>query len=112
MLAGKYNLVIEQNATLKRKFTWLADGLPVDLTGYTCDAQVRLTPESSSILLDLVSYITLGGAAGTIDIEVPDEITAALTFDSRAYWDMQLINGGKITRLLQGRVYLDEGVTR
>lgn len=112
MAAAKKSLTIEQGATLVENWTWMADGYPVDLTGYTADAQVRQHPTSSTILLDLVSYITLGGVAGTIALEVPDEITAPLVFSMPAYWDLNLSVGGKITRLLAGRVYLKEGVTR
>jgi len=112
MSAGRNNLTIEQGATFSRTWTWLAGDVPVDLTGYTADAQIRQHPTSGTVVLDLASYLTLGGAAGTILLEIPDETTATFTIPAPAYWDLHLIVGGVITRLLEGKVYLSEGVTR
>ena len=41
MNAGRYNITIINGTTFTLAPIWLVDNLPVDLTGYTADMQVR-----------------------------------------------------------------------
>ena len=105
MSAGTLNLPIEQGATFFRQFTWQTGTPPtaVNLTGCTADAQIR--DATGTLVLDLDSYITLGGTMGTITLTIPASVTATLTGKSLE-WDMKITaaDGVTVTRLLQGYV--------
>ena len=87
---------------------------PVDLTGYTARMHIRATLESTTALVTLTTEnagITLGGAAGTIIPLILATATDDLTFDTAVY-DLELISGTTVTRLLSGNVTLSKEVTR
>ncbi len=115
MPAGTYNLVIEKGATFERTITWKDDaGNPVDLTGYTARMQIRetVTADPPVVSLTVGSGITLGGAAGTIQIVIDATTTAGIAA-SQGVYDLELEDGsGKVTRLLAGSVTFLEEVTR
>lgn len=115
MTAGKYDLTIEQGATLAQVFTWRdsSDAL-VNLTGYTARCQVRRTLSDPDTLLSLTtenSGITLGGVLGTIQLNATAAVTALLS--GKGVYDLELISGGgTVTRLIEGGVYFAPEVTR
>lgn len=120
MPAGKYRLIIEKGATLDPEFVWStkdANGVktPVNLTGYEARAQVRPNAASAVISLDMTTgngRIVLGGEAGTIALNVPPDVTAALTITT-GEWDLELVSpSGRVKRLLKGPVQVDPEVTR
>lgn len=114
---AKLKLTIYQGATFRKRLTWKAGtpAVPVDLTGCTARMQVRAEVESPTALLTLTTEnnrITLGGAAGTIELYVSDEDTGAIDWDGGA-WDLEIIHpGGEVTRLAQGSVSVSPEVTR
>lgn len=117
-----YELVVPQGATLRRTFR-LRDnaGELIDLTGYSARLQVRERIGDPYTVLDVDSEapspapdgtLTMGGTEGTIALEVPAEVTAALDYDGGVY-DLELVSAdGVVTRLLQGPAPLDREVTR
>lgn len=112
-MAGKYDIVIEQGATFSRVITWKdASGTPVDLTGYSARMEVRNSVASGQPILALTSGqgITLGGTAGTITLSISAVDTAALDF-SNARYDLELVQGSNVKRLLKGTVTLDREYT-
>lgn len=116
MPAATNNLVIEQGATFPYQITWKSGdpAAAVNLTGYSARMQVRATAASPDTILSLTngSGITLGGAAGTIDILVSATATAALTPGKYVY-DLELVSGGgQVTRLMAGTVTVTVEVTR
>ena len=114
-MAGKLDIVIEQGADFERQLVWQqADGTPYDLTGYTARMQARETKLSDTVLLSITvgAGLTLGGVAGTIDIELTAAQTQALEFTT-GFWDLELVSGtGKVYRLVEGVVTLSQEVTR
>lgn len=114
MPAGNYDLTIEQGATFAQRITYkVPAGTPVDLTGYTARLQVRRTA-ASPVALSLTTEnggITLGGAAGTIDLAITATATAAIAADAYVY-DLELVSGATVTRLLEGNVVVSREVTR
>ena len=115
MTAGYYNITAEQGATFNRVLTWRdsASAL-INLTGYTARMQVRTDYASTSTILSLTTQngqITLGGAAGTITLLVSATDMAALSSGSFVY-DLEMINGATITRLVQGTFVVNAEVTR
>lgn len=114
-MAGQHNFICEQGATFTREITWLdAEGNPVDLTNYSARMQVRATAASASTLLSLTSAggdISLGGTAGTITITVTATATAAVAAGCYVY-DLELVDGATVYRILQGDFTVDAEVTR
>lgn len=116
MPAAQYDFTIEQGTTVAKVFTYKDDSnANIDLTGYTARMQARATIDASSPLIDLTTEnggITLGGAAGTVTINISATETAAYTFTTAVY-DLELVSaGGVVTRLLKGTITLDKEVTR
>jgi hypothetical protein len=116
MTAVQRDIVIEQGATFTLPLVWKvkATGLPIDITGYTARMHVRETHESSDTLIELSSPsdgITLGGANGTIDVLIDASETAALTPGTGVY-DLELVNGSVVHRIIEGAVVITPEVTR
>lgn len=114
-MAGVHNLTCEQGATFQRVITYQgSDGVAVNLTGYTARMQVRTDHESATVLLSLTTEnggITLGGAAGTVTLLGTATQTAALEAGEHVY-DLELVTGSVVTRLIQGCFVVDPEVTR
>lgn len=113
--AGTYNIICDQGATLTRTLTYKdSTGALVNLTGFTARMQVRADVESTSTVLSLTTEnggITLGGVAGTVLITATATQTAALTAGDYAY-DLELVSGATVTRLVQGSFLVRPEVTR
>lgn len=111
------NRSIIQGATYMLSFTWKAgvDKIPVDLTGCTARMQVRTKVGASIPLLSLTTEnggISLGGTAGTINLLIDAEDTAALSWTSGVY-DLEIVHpGGQVRRLMYGSVTVSPEVTR
>lgn len=118
MTAAKLPLAINQGATFAKRLTWTA-GAPavaVDLTGCTARMQIRETIDATTAACTLTTEnggITLGGAAGTIDILIAATATAAFAFE-KAVYDLEIIMSDGITvhRLAGGAVTVSPEVTR
>lgn len=120
MAAGTYNMLCEQGATLRRKFTWTdANDRPINLTGCTARMQVRPTYRSptrwltvSSTAQDVDASLVLGGAAGTITLFVSDAKTASFPA-SRGVYDLEIVMAnGDVVRFLQGQFQVTAEVTK
>lgn len=114
---GRYDMTIWQGATFQRVFTWRV-GTPaanVNLTGYTARMQLRTAANAATPALEATTEngrITLGGAAGTITLNLSATVTAALPANQYAY-DLELVSGsGQVTRLIEGFTTVDAEVTR
>ena len=115
MPAGNYDITCDQGATFSRVITWKnSNGTPIDLTNYTARMQVRANYPSSTVLLDLTTAnggITLGGALGTITLAATATTTAAIAADQYVY-DLELITGSNVTRVVEGSFTVTPEVSR
>ena len=126
MAAGKYSFSIEQGATTSFQVVYKdANGTPVNLSGYHARMQIRETIGSSTIIGRLSSSLdadgtglNLSGSAGTlplssgsIGVYISAASSSGFTFDTAVY-DLELVTGIAVTRLLQGTIKLDKEVTR
>jgi hypothetical protein len=88
---------------------------PVDLTGFTARMDIRKTLGSATVIHTLTTEnggITLGGAAGTIELLIPALTTETFDFGNAVY-DLELISAvGVVTRLVGGAITLSKEVTR
>lgn len=115
MSAGKLDLVIEQGATFTRTFVWKSDGVPVVLSGYSAQLQVRKTAADEEVLFEAstaLGGLTINANAGEITLTISATDTAA--FDWRfGKWDLELTSpGGIVTRLIEGEVSVSQEVTK
>ena len=128
MAAGKYHLILEQGATLNLEVQYKdSTNTPVDITGYTGRMQIRSDYADNNP----ITYITLSSSlaadgtglnfsgsngntplsSGSIGIFISAASSSAFTFDTAKY-DLELVSGSVVTRLLQGDVKLLKEVTR
>ena len=122
MAAGTYNFTIEQGSTLTRVFRYKnADGTPKSLANVDdIRMQIRETIGSANPVtggtFGLDSGFTRSVPAGTsttssFTLSIPSATTAAYNFTNAVY-DIELVNDGITTRLLQGKIKLSKEVTR
>lgn len=115
MPAGTYDkFTIEQGATFSHTLTWKdSSGDAIDLTGYTARMKVRGDTDTGTEIIEMTTEnggITLGGVAGTVALLMTAVETAAMDFTTGVY-DLELVSGVLVTRLLQGKIKFDANVT-
>jgi len=113
--AGALDIVAEQGATFLLALLWTdSNDDPIDLTGYTARMHVRHVPNASTFVVELTTEngrITLGGTAGTIGLSIDAEATAELSPGEFVY-DLEMVDGDNVTRLLEGACLIHAEVTR
>jgi hypothetical protein len=126
MAAGRYSFVIEQGATTNLQINWNdASGSAIDLSGYQARMQIRPQIESTDVYLSLSSSLESDGTglnlsgsngitpveSGSIGIYISAYSSSLLDFGEAVY-DLELVKGCEVTRLLEGKVKLSKNVTR
>jgi len=126
MAAGKYSFIIEQGATTNLNVQWTdASGSAVDLTGYQARMQIRPGIEASDVYISLSSSLSPDGtglnlngsngetslSSGSIGIYISAYSSSLLNF-TEAFYDLEMVNGREVTRLLEGKIRLSKNVTR
>lgn len=106
------DLIIKQGVPYVRRWTQYANGSLVNFTGYTARMQVRQFLFSSAYIFALsqIDGITLGGAAGTIDLLINATRTALHTFYRGEYNLLLTPPGGNEYVFAEGRTLLDPRV--
>jgi len=87
-----------------------AAGAAINVTGRTYAAQIRSTPDSTTVLASFTCAIS-NAAGGVVTATLPASTTAALT-PGVAVFDLQETNGATVTTLLAGPVTITQDVTR
>jgi hypothetical protein len=125
MAAARYSFIVEQGATTNIQLKWEDENGSIDLSGYSGRMQIRPTVDSSTVYLTLSSSLDIDGTglnmsgsdgetavqSGSIGIYISAAQSAELNFDT-AYYDLEMMNGNEVTRLLEGQVKLSKNVTR
>ena len=125
MAAGKYSFIIEQGATTNFQINWNDEsGSAVDLAGYHGRMQLR-SDYNSTPLISLSSSLSADGtginlsgsngttplSSGSIGIYISAYSSSFLEF-GEALYDLELVKGNEVTRLLEGRIKLSKNVTK
>jgi hypothetical protein len=116
-MAGNYNFICDQGATFSSVMTYYSDEAqttPVNLTGFTARMTVRRKYEDQNSIISLTTEnarIALGGALGTITLTISATDSASLPIGSW-YYDLELVNGSAVTRLIGGSFEVIGEVTR
>tara|TARA_A100001201_G_scaffold141007_2_gene135392 strand:- start:466 stop:849 length:384 start_codon:yes stop_codon:yes gene_type:complete len=126
MPAGNYTFTIEQGATTDFEIIWKdSSGNRVDLSSYSARMHIRSDYGSSGTLYASLSSsldsdgtgLNLSGSSGTnplasgsIGLVISAASSSNFTFDEAKY-DLEMVSGSYVTRLLQGKVKLSKEVT-
>jgi hypothetical protein len=106
--AGDLDLVIEQGATFVQTYT-VVDDPAFSWAGWSARAQIRTSASATGeLLLDLTPYLTVVGPS--VRLAIPATQTATLDKDGR--WDLEMVMGSTVVRLLNGRFIVSLEVTR
>ena len=115
MPAATYNFLCEQGATLQKTLQYTnSAGAIIDLTGATARMQVRPEIDSATIIISLTignGRLTISEALGEIEILISATDTTELAVGNY-YYDLELVQGDFVTRLIEGRFYVKGEVTR
>jgi len=115
MSAGIYNDTLDQGATYNLVVVYKdANDTPIDITGFSAFMQLRENFDSTVADLTLTTAnggISINGPLGEITITATAAQTTTLTSDYYLY-DLELVNGSAVTRLLQGQITVNSEVTR
>jgi hypothetical protein len=114
---GQLNLDCFAGSTFNYELTYIAGGVPVDVTDFDARMQVRSSYSSANPTFDLTvgDGIALGGTAGTIALTISATETAALNVTSKTtlVYDLELEDAdGVVLRLVEGSFTVFPGVTR
>ena len=111
-MSAKYNLICEQATTFNLQFTIQTGSTLWNLTGYTATMTIRpfVGANTTTLVLTDGDGITLGGAAGTVIVNIDSSVTANLS-PSRYSYDFVLDSGTVVTRILEGKFTVTGGVT-
>lgn len=125
MAAGKYSFIIEQGATTNFQINWNDEsGSAINLSGYHGRMQLR-SDYNSVPLLSLSSSLSADGtginlsgsngttplSSGSIAIYISAYSSSLLEF-GEALYDLELVKGNEVTRLLEGKVKLSKNITK
>jgi hypothetical protein len=104
MLAGLLDIEIEQGATFNLVFVYQDEnGDAINLTGMAGRMQLRRQYNSPSPLLSLTTEngrITITPLEGKITLNISATDTATLT--GSGVYDLEIINGSTVNRILEG----------
>lgn len=111
MKAARIKLETKQYRTFKKRFRYLIDGAPVNLTGWTAKMQVRASATTSKVILEAAT----GGAGITLSstgyIDIVKEIGDA-AFGTHEY-DIKLIEpDGESVDFADGTFVIEAAITR
>jgi hypothetical protein len=106
-------MTVEQGATFVCPIEYRdSNNALVDLTEYTARLQARTRP-GTPIIVEMTTEngrITLGGAEGTVDLVLTAEETTALPPGAYRY-DLELVAGSVVTRLIEGAFNIIDEIT-
>lgn len=119
-MAARLDLTIEKGSTFERVFTWKTKDpvtgnlTVVDLSGYTARAMMREDYDSAQPFISLStddSSIVIDLNTNEVRLTIPANITTGIQVD-RGYWDLEMVSGVTVIRLLEGKVKIKPEVTR
>lgn len=114
-MPGTYNTETYQGDTFTRTFVCRDDNQDLYVfDGYTARMQLRTTIDAEDVALELTTEndrISFGDGDGTITLLVDAETMAAIEPGSYRY-DLELVSGDVVSKLLVGKIRIKAEVTR
>lgn len=122
-MAGRYDITIEQGAVLSLPLTLKnTNGTAFDLTGYTGRGQIRKFHRSTAIVASFTVTIPTTGeliTSGKLTVSLTAVETAAISAGeeitdekSKYVYDLEIVSGATVKRILEGIVFVSPEVTR
>ena len=126
MSAGKYDINAEQGSTFSLTLTYKdSSGSVIDVSSNTARMQVRKSELASSKLLDIDTNGVTGGITGgtggitmnasgiTGNINVAVDATTMTNVPAgRFFYDLELVDGTTVTKLIKGKFTNNGEITR
>jgi len=113
MEPAAHNLTVYRDRDFSQAFILKdADGVVINLAGYTAQAQIRPAKESATLIVEF--SVAIVAATGTITISLTDVQTLALDADYvKGWWDLVLTNPSALREsYVEGSVIFKGTVTR
>ena len=118
MISGKYDFIVEEGSTFDEYVIWKdKDGNAHDVTGYTAKMEIRQNKADTSAIDEVT--VSVGTTDGRFDLDMTSTETRALSFNGRAFYDLEVSPGGEdchtaadVIRILEGVITLSREVTR
>lgn len=108
-MAIKSNLTVDQGANfIYNVFLVDTNGNPFNISGYSGNAQIRKTYTSSNFT---AMNVTITGNSGLVTLTMNATTTSNLVFNRYVY-DLELTSNNVTSRILEGFVTVNPGVTR
>ena len=129
-MAANYNIEIEQGETFLFHFQYLERGSTgIDVSGYTGQMQIRRSPLTSTKIVEVLNTgVTYGTTAGTGGFSMNtsatggsqtggirlslDAVTTSFIPSGQHFYDIELVKGATIDKILRGRIDCNQEVTR
>lgn len=128
MAAGKYTFAIEQGTTVQFEIQYKdSANNPINLSGYTARMQIRpdYADNTATTIVNLTTTLDADGTglsmsgsnkttpiqSGSIGIYISAASSSAFNFDEAKY-DLEIVSGNTVSRILEGCVKLRKEVTR
>lgn len=123
-MAAIFDFSVDQGSTKRFNFTWSHNTgtaespvwTPYDLTGCSARMQIRIAHQKP-VLVEVNDTttdgsLTLGGAAGTVDVWLSDENTDLLDTKTTQYDIEVTFPSGDTYRVLQGKITCSLAITQ
>ena len=118
-MASKKDITVDKGATFELQIIYKdAQSVVVDLTGYTARGQVRSNANSADKVAEFTCTIptpTNGTVICTIPADKTELIpTTGATYADKDtyYYDIELVNGAEVIRLINGVCYVSPVITK
>ena len=128
MAAGKYTFAIEQGTTVQFEIQYKdSANNPINLSGYTARMQIRpdYADNTTTTIVNLTTVLDADGTglsmsgsnkttpiqSGSIGIYISAASSSAFNFNEAKY-DLEIVSGNTVSRILEGSVKLRKEVTR
>ncbi len=115
-MATSVSLTIDQGTTYTKNFTVKANGVVYDLTDWYVRGHMRETYNSTTIALNLTTYLSIPTPEnGIIILAIPHAATTAVSFtgEEKEYvFDIEIYNSTQVHRIVEGTITLRREVTR
>ena len=115
-MAGKLNLKINQGETFRHTLLWKdSSEVAINLTGYTARMHIRGKLEDTTTLLELTTengrILITNPTIGEIKLYISATDTSSIKWIAGVY-DLEMISGSDVIRLVEGKVSVTKEVTR
>ena len=113
MAAANYDLTIDQGTTFAIDITVNEGGSIKDLSGYSARAQMRSTKTATSVAASFTCTVLTPATQGKVKMKLSPATTSAMTAGVYFYdLEIHTASDGIVKRLIEGKVTLNQEVTR